>query len=177
GYVFDKPFPTALLERSSLEEPVILVSMSNDIQKQYDRLDDVPSIMLCMKEVYVVPDRHIRYATTKVFLGTKTTEELSVQSHRSLPSSYNPFIINYNMNGLEKSIHELFNMLVHYEATTHKPIPMELIREISASKAKGKRAGHWKRKKGKGKEIAPATSSLSTPTAFVRMGKGKGKVG
>ncbi|KAL2224517.1 UNVERIFIED_CONTAM: hypothetical protein Sindi_3026300, partial [Sesamum indicum] len=65
------------LEGSSLEEPVTLVSMSNDIQKQYDRLDDVPSIMLRMKEVYVVPDRHIRYATTKVFLGTKTTEELS----------------------------------------------------------------------------------------------------
>ncbi|KAL2243617.1 UNVERIFIED_CONTAM: hypothetical protein Sindi_0479700, partial [Sesamum indicum] len=69
--------PNGLLEGSSLEEPVTLVSMSNDIQKQYDRLDDVPSIMLCMKEVYVVPDRHIRYATTKVFLGTKTTEELS----------------------------------------------------------------------------------------------------
>ncbi|KAL2228762.1 UNVERIFIED_CONTAM: hypothetical protein Sindi_1855900 [Sesamum indicum] len=81
------------------------------------------------------------------------------------------------MNGLEKSIHELFNMLVLYEATTHKPIPTELIGEISASKAKGKRAGHWKRKKGKGKEIASTASSLSTPTAFVRMGKGKGKVG
>ncbi|KAL2224942.1 UNVERIFIED_CONTAM: hypothetical protein Sindi_0481500, partial [Sesamum indicum] len=84
----------------------------------------------------------------------------------SLPSSYNPFIINYNMNELEKSIHEFFNMLVQYEATTHKPIPTELIGEISASKAKGKRVGHWKRKKGKGKEIASAASSLSTPTAF-----------
>ena len=96
---------------------------------------------------------------------------------QSLPSSYNPFFINYNMNGLEKSIHDLFNMLVEYEVTTHKSIPLELVGEISASKAKGKRTGHWKRKKGKGKEIASATSSLSTPTAFVRMGKGKGKVG
>ncbi|KAL0285699.1 UNVERIFIED_CONTAM: hypothetical protein Scaly_2811200 [Sesamum calycinum] len=30
---------------------------------------------------------------------------------QSLPPSYDPFIINYNMNGLEKSIHELSNML------------------------------------------------------------------
>ncbi|KAL0405597.1 UNVERIFIED_CONTAM: hypothetical protein Slati_3873600 [Sesamum latifolium] len=39
---------------------------------------------------------------------------------QSLPPSYDPFIVNYNMNGLEKSIHELINMLVQYEATTHK---------------------------------------------------------
>ncbi|KAL0455142.1 UNVERIFIED_CONTAM: hypothetical protein Slati_0853400 [Sesamum latifolium] len=113
--------------------------MTNEIQKQYDRLDDVPSIMLRMKEVYAVPDRHIRYATTKAFFGIKMAEGSSVQSHgvkmlspveklddlkvglendtyidvilQSLPPSYDPFIINYNMNGLDKSIHELINML------------------------------------------------------------------
>ncbi|KAL0413316.1 UNVERIFIED_CONTAM: Transposon Ty2-GR1 Gag-Pol polyprotein [Sesamum radiatum] len=41
--------------------------MINEIQKQYDRLDDIPSIMLYMEEVYAVPDRHIRYAATKAF--------------------------------------------------------------------------------------------------------------
>ncbi|KAL2246124.1 UNVERIFIED_CONTAM: hypothetical protein Sindi_2880600 [Sesamum indicum] len=80
GYVLDKRFPTALLEGSSPEERVmfekclednrkvrsiILVLMSNDIQKQYNRLDNAPSTMLRMKEVYAVLDRHIRYATTK----------------------------------------------------------------------------------------------------------------
>ncbi|KAL0463044.1 UNVERIFIED_CONTAM: hypothetical protein Slati_0192000 [Sesamum latifolium] len=122
--------------------------MINDIQKQYDRHDDVASIMLCMKEVYAVPDRHIRYAATKVFFGTKMTEGSSVREHgikmlslvekledlqvgldndtyidvifQSLPPSYDPFVINYNMNGLEKSINELVNMLVQYEATTKK---------------------------------------------------------
>ncbi|KAL0455870.1 UNVERIFIED_CONTAM: hypothetical protein Slati_0926200 [Sesamum latifolium] len=106
--------------------------MTNEIQKQYDRLDGVLSIMLHMKEVYTVPDRHVRYATTKAFFGTKMTEGSSVQSHgvkmlslmekledlkdgldndmyidvilQSLPPSYDPFIINYNMNGLEKTI-------------------------------------------------------------------------
>ncbi|KAL0416293.1 UNVERIFIED_CONTAM: hypothetical protein Slati_3461200 [Sesamum latifolium] len=34
-----------------------------------------------MKEVYAVPGRHIRYAATKAFLGTKMTKGSSVQSH------------------------------------------------------------------------------------------------
>ncbi|KAL0412154.1 UNVERIFIED_CONTAM: hypothetical protein Slati_3805100 [Sesamum latifolium] len=75
GYVLDNPLPTDLPKGSSPEERVtlekwlednrkvrsiILTSMTNEIQKQYDRLDDVPSIMLRMKEVYAVLDRHIR---------------------------------------------------------------------------------------------------------------------
>ncbi|KAL0283638.1 UNVERIFIED_CONTAM: hypothetical protein Sangu_2875700 [Sesamum angustifolium] len=120
--------------------------MTNEIQKQYDRLDEVPLIILRMKEVYAVPDWHIRYAAKKAFFRTKMTEGSSVQIHgvkmlsliekledlkvgldndmyidvivQSLPPFYDPFIINYNMNGLEKSIHELMNMLVKYEAIT-----------------------------------------------------------
>ncbi|KAL0400291.1 UNVERIFIED_CONTAM: hypothetical protein Sradi_2372400 [Sesamum radiatum] len=57
---------------------------------------------------------------------------------QSLPPSYDPFIVNYNMNGLEKSIHELINMLVQYKATTHKSKPAVLVRKASTSKAKGK---------------------------------------
>ncbi|KAL0391371.1 UNVERIFIED_CONTAM: hypothetical protein Slati_4541800, partial [Sesamum latifolium] len=83
GYVLDKPLPTALPEGSSSEErltfdkwlednrkvrSIILASMTNEIQKQYDRLDFVPLIMLRMKEVYAVPDLHIRYAATKSIL-------------------------------------------------------------------------------------------------------------
>ncbi|KAL0448602.1 UNVERIFIED_CONTAM: hypothetical protein Slati_1416600 [Sesamum latifolium] len=52
--------------------------MTNEIQKQYDRLDDVPSIMLRMKEVYTVPDRHIRYAATKSFFGIKMAEGVRI---------------------------------------------------------------------------------------------------
>ncbi|KAL0319598.1 UNVERIFIED_CONTAM: hypothetical protein Sradi_5221300 [Sesamum radiatum] len=188
-FVLDKPLPVTLPEGFSPEErltfvkwhednrkarSIILATMTNEIQ---DRLENVPSIMLRMKDVYVVPDRHIRYATTKAFFETKMTEGSSVHSHgvkmlslvekledlkaglnndryidvilQSLPPSYDPFIVNYNMNGLEKSIHELINMLVQYEATTHKSEPAVLIGEFSISKAKGKGARCWKRKKGK----------------------------
>ncbi|KAL0457754.1 UNVERIFIED_CONTAM: hypothetical protein Slati_0402600 [Sesamum latifolium] len=96
GYVLDKPLPAALHEGSSPEErltfekwhennrkvrSIILALITNEIQKQYDRLDDVPSIMLRMKEVCAVPNRHIRYAATEAFFGTKMAEGSSVQSH------------------------------------------------------------------------------------------------
>ncbi|KAL0374153.1 UNVERIFIED_CONTAM: hypothetical protein Sradi_3331000 [Sesamum radiatum] len=178
--------------------------MTNEIQKQYDRLEDVPSIILRMKDVYAVPDRHIRYAVTKVFFGTKMAEGSSVQSHgvkllsllekledlkaglnndtyidvilQSLPPSYDPFIVNYNMNGLEKSIHELINMLVQYEATIHKSESAVLIGEVSTSKAKGKGARRWKRKKGKG----TASQPLLAPKLLLllpRRKRAKGRLG
>ncbi|KAL0284255.1 UNVERIFIED_CONTAM: hypothetical protein Sradi_7204500 [Sesamum radiatum] len=135
-YVLDKPLPVILPEGSTPEERVtfdrwqednlkvrsiVLASMTNDIQKQYDRHDGVASIMLRMKEVYAVPDRHIRYAATKAFFGTKMTERSSVREHgikmlslmekledlqagldndtyidvivQSLPPSYDPFVV------------------------------------------------------------------------------------
>ncbi|KAL0292653.1 UNVERIFIED_CONTAM: hypothetical protein Sradi_6981700 [Sesamum radiatum] len=146
---------------------VVLASMTNDIQKQYDRHNDVASIMLRMKEVYAIPDRHITYAATKVFFGTKMTEGSSMREHRikmlflmeklkdlqagdndtyidvilqSLPPSYVLFAVNYNMNGLEKSINELINMLVQYEVMTKKSEPLVLVGEALISKAKGKGA-------------------------------------
>ncbi|KAL0439264.1 UNVERIFIED_CONTAM: hypothetical protein Slati_2409400 [Sesamum latifolium] len=158
--------------------------------------------MLRMKEFYAVPDWHIRYAATKAFFGTKMAEGSSVQSHgvkmlslvenledlkaglnndtyidviiQSLRPSYDPFIINH-MNGLEKSIHELINILVQYEATTHKSEPMVLIGEASTSKAKGKGARRWKRKKGKGTTVTATASTGGAPTA--RRERAKGRLG
>ncbi|KAL0386219.1 UNVERIFIED_CONTAM: Retrovirus-related Pol polyprotein from transposon RE2 [Sesamum radiatum] len=222
GLCLGQATPTALPEGSSLEErltfekwhednrkvrSIILISMTNEIQKQYDRLEDVPSIMLCMKDVYAVPDRHIRYAATKTFFGIKMTEGSSMHNHgvkmlsllekleylkaglnndtyidvilQSLPPSCDPFIVNYNMNGLEKSIHESINMLVQYEATTHKSEPTVLVGEVSTSKGKGKGVRRWKRKKGKGTavtataEVLERSRRLSKDEMILRLGDGK----
>ncbi|KAL0361270.1 UNVERIFIED_CONTAM: hypothetical protein Sradi_3811500 [Sesamum radiatum] len=99
-----------------------------------------------MKELYAVFDRHTRYTVTKTFFNARMIEGLSVREHRVmipslveklkdlqvdfeeeetyvdlilqlLPPSFDRLIISYNMNGLEGSLHELTNMLVHYEAT------------------------------------------------------------
>ncbi|KAL0331733.1 UNVERIFIED_CONTAM: hypothetical protein Sangu_1718800 [Sesamum angustifolium] len=213
----DKSLPQTLPDGSSSEERekferwhddhckvrrIILASMSNDVQKQYDRLDNVTSILQRMKEVYAILDRHTRYVATKEFFKAKMTEGSSMQEHgvkmlslmekledlkagldndtyidvilQSLPPSYDPFIVNFNMNGLETSIKELINMLVQYKAMIKKSKPSVLIGE-AYSKAKGKRVGRWKRKKGKakGKTIVVAKDAKSAPVAPVRMGKGK----
>ncbi|KAL0295368.1 UNVERIFIED_CONTAM: hypothetical protein Scaly_3105200 [Sesamum calycinum] len=89
--VLDKPLPTACLRVLSEEcitfqkwlqdnhkvRSIILASMTNDIQKQYDRYD-VPLIMLRMKEVYAFPDRHINMPQQKHSSGPHGS---SVQSH------------------------------------------------------------------------------------------------
>ncbi|KAL0430815.1 UNVERIFIED_CONTAM: hypothetical protein Sradi_0707500 [Sesamum radiatum] len=79
------------------------------------------------------------------------------------------------MNGLEKSIHELINMLVQYEATTNKSDPAILVGEASTSKAKGKGVRRWKWKKGKGTAVTTTASTGGAPPASPK-GKGKGKV-
>ncbi|KAL0362035.1 UNVERIFIED_CONTAM: hypothetical protein Scaly_1158700 [Sesamum calycinum] len=102
-----------------------------------------------LKKLYAVPDQHIRYAVMNAFFSTRMIEGLSVREHgvmmlshveklkdlqsnfdkeetyvdvilQSLAPSYDQFIINYNMNGLEKSLHELINMLVQYETMIEK---------------------------------------------------------
>ncbi|KAL0394428.1 UNVERIFIED_CONTAM: hypothetical protein Slati_4409000 [Sesamum latifolium] len=119
------------------------------------------------KELYAVPDRHVRYAVTKAFFDARMIERSSIREHgvmmlslverlkdlqadfekeetyvdvilQSLTPSFDQFIINYNMNGLEKSLHELINMLVHYEATIEKSAPSVQVGEASTFKAKGK---------------------------------------
>ncbi|KAL0301943.1 UNVERIFIED_CONTAM: hypothetical protein Sradi_6471100 [Sesamum radiatum] len=155
-----------------------------------------------LKEVYAVLDRHIRYAATKAFFGTKMAEESSVQSHgfkmlslvekledlkigldndtyidvilQSLPSSYDPLIINYNMNELEKSIHELINMAIC--VTTHKYAPAVLVGEASTSKANGKRVGCWKTNKGKRKIVTATAKAEGASTAPKGRTKEKGSL-
>ena len=104
-------------------------------------------------------DRHIGYAVTKVFFDSKMIEGSPVQEHwvkmlslveklkdlkadleketyidvilQSLPPFFDTFIVNYNMNGHNKDLHELISMLVQYEATIEKFAPSVLVGEAS----------------------------------------------
>ncbi|KAL0285130.1 UNVERIFIED_CONTAM: hypothetical protein Scaly_2827100 [Sesamum calycinum] len=159
--------------------------MSNEIQKQYKRCEDVWSIMHRKKDLYAVSDRHIRYAVTKAFFGARMIEGSSVREHglmmlslveklkdlqadfekkemyvdvipQSLPPSYDQFIVNYNMNGLEKSLHELINMLVQYE----------------------QRLKNLRHRRGKGKRKRVRQSKIQMMSAFIaeRRAIGRGSV-
>ncbi|KAL0367173.1 UNVERIFIED_CONTAM: hypothetical protein Sradi_3607400 [Sesamum radiatum] len=181
GYVLDKPLSTALLEGSSPEErltfdkwlednrkvrSIILASMTNKIQKQYDRLEDVPSIMLCIKEVYSVPDRHIRYAATKAFFGTKMAEGSSVQSH------------GVKMLSLVENLEDLKVGLendTYIDAKSHKSEPTVLVGEALTSKAKGKgiRTGRGRRARERRAQPLLASEVL----LLIRQERAKGRLG
>ncbi|KAL0295231.1 UNVERIFIED_CONTAM: hypothetical protein Sangu_3203200 [Sesamum angustifolium] len=114
-----------------------------------------------MKEVYTIPDRHTRYIATKEFFRAKITSGSSVQEHGvkmlSLVEKLEDLKVGLENDTLEKSINELINMLVQYEATIKKYVQSVLIREPSTSKGKRRRSrandicahchekGHWKR--------------------------------
>ncbi|KAL0352583.1 UNVERIFIED_CONTAM: hypothetical protein Scaly_1647000 [Sesamum calycinum] len=94
-----------------------------------------------MKEVYAILDRHIRYAAIKAFFVTKMIEGSSVYSH------------GIKMLSLVGKLEDL-------KTTTLKSGPKILVGEASTSKAKGKRVGRSKRKKGKGKAVPATTSTV-----------------
>ncbi|KAL0329313.1 UNVERIFIED_CONTAM: hypothetical protein Sradi_4918000 [Sesamum radiatum] len=71
----------------------------------------------------------------------------------TLPPSFDSFIVNYNMNGLDKDLHELINMLVQYKATIEKFVPSVLV---------GKRKR--KRKKGKQNQLLQGLRALLLPS-------------
>ncbi|KAL0434172.1 UNVERIFIED_CONTAM: hypothetical protein Slati_2751500 [Sesamum latifolium] len=156
GYVLDKPLPTALPEGSSPEERVTFDKWHEDNRKicrdksifrdQDAEGSSVQSYGITMLSLVE------KLEDLKAGLDNDTYIDVILQS---LPPSYDPFIVNYNMNGLEKSIHELINMLVQYEATTRKFEPSVLVGEASTSKAKGKGARRWKRKKARERRSQP----------------------
>ncbi|KAK4397671.1 hypothetical protein Sango_1242600 [Sesamum angolense] len=125
-------------------------------EKQYDRLDGVSSIMLHMSNVYAVLDRHIRYATTKAFFGIKLTEGSSAQSH------------GVKMLSLVEKCKDLKGLTMG---------PSILIGEASISKVNGKRAGCWKRKKGKRNVVTVNECALAPLLPLWKWAKGKAKSG
>ncbi|KAG6470267.1 hypothetical protein ZIOFF_071332 [Zingiber officinale] len=52
----------------------------------------------------------------------------------SLPSSFDNFVVNFNMNKLEATLEELVNMLANYEATMKKKKSIFLVGSSSRSK-------------------------------------------
>ncbi|KAL0462650.1 UNVERIFIED_CONTAM: hypothetical protein Slati_0152600 [Sesamum latifolium] len=78
---------------------------------------------------------------------------------QSLSPLFDQFIINYNMNRLDKSLHELTNMFVQYEVMIKKIAPSVLVGEASTSKVKCMGVRHWMWKKDETSSTAAGTSS------------------
>ncbi|KAL0401862.1 UNVERIFIED_CONTAM: Transposon Ty2-B Gag-Pol polyprotein [Sesamum latifolium] len=138
--------------------------MTNEIQKQYDRLDDVPSIILRMKEVYAVPDRHIRYAVTfqKAFFGTKMAEGSFVQSH-GVKMLFLVEKLEDLKDGLENDTY--IDVILQSLPPSYDPRGFNL---------QGEREGRTlEEKKGKGKNVAATASAGGAPAAQRERAKGR----
>jgi hypothetical protein len=106
------------------------------------------------------------YIETLDKLGCELKDDLATDViFQSLPSSYEPFIINFHMNGMEKTVAELHGMLKTVEDSINKN-PNHVMM-VQKEKKKRKR---WTPAKGKGKEKVSDEPSSSKP-------KTKGKPG
>ena len=71
---------------------------------------------------------------------------------QSLPPSYKGFVMNYNMQGMNKTIPELFTMLKAAEVETKKEHQVLMVNKITSFKKKGKgKKGNFKKN---GKQVA-----------------------
>jgi hypothetical protein len=128
---------------------LMLTTMSHDLQKQYEHVDDCTMIHgLC--GMFENQARVERYNISKALFACKLTEGSPVSPHlikmmgyietldklgcklkddlatdvilQSLPVSYEPFVIKFHMNGLEKTMTELHGMLKITEDSIKKDL-------------------------------------------------------
>ncbi|KAI3784081.1 hypothetical protein L1987_43173 [Smallanthus sonchifolius] len=163
----------------------MLATMIPDLQK--DLMNHNAFYMITqLKEVFQQQARTKRYETVCALHGCKIEEGGNVSNHvikmkshldhlerldspyplplvtdiilNSLPKSYDNFVLNYNMNGWEKSISELHSMLRTAEKNIpKKPSQALVIREGHVKKPKYNKPNSkakGKPNKGKGKQVA-----------------------
>lgn len=155
----------------------MLASMIPDLQKDMENLEAY-QMLEELKKMFQQQAKQKLFETVKSFHACKMEEGQSVSSHvlkmksyidqldrlgspmgtdlaimmilNSLPKSYDQFILNYNMQGWEKSISELHLML----KTAEKNIPTKNPAVLMIREGGIKKKPHAKGK-GKGKLVAP----------------------
>jgi hypothetical protein len=164
---------------------LILATVFPDLQKQYGHVDAYTMIQ-GLREMFENQARAERYNISKSMFGCKLVEGSSVSPHvikmmgyietltklgceikddlttdvilQSLPVSYESFIMNFHMNGMEKIVAELHGMLKIVENNINKN-PNHV---MMVQKEKKKRK-HCTPPKGKGKEKVFDEPSSSKP--------------
>ena len=94
-------------------------------------------------------------------LGVVIPNELGIDHVlQSLPPSYKGFVMNYNMKGMEKTLHELFAMLKTAEVEIKKEDQVLMFNKTTGFKKKGKRDNF---KRGGKPTAMPAKKSKKGP--------------
>ena len=136
-----------------------------------------------LKFIFEKNSRIERYETSDKFYACKMEENSSVSEHvlrmsgysnrlaklgialpqetitdrvlQSLPPSYKSFVLNYNMQGMNKSLAELFAMLKVAESEIQKEHQVMMVNKTTSFKKNNK--GKKGNSKKSGKPIAPPT--------------------
>ncbi|KAJ9546597.1 hypothetical protein OSB04_019140 [Centaurea solstitialis] len=122
-----------------------------------------------LRDMFQTQARTERYDATKAFNECKMVKGTSLAIDtilNSLSEDYRPFVVNYNMNNMEKSIAELHSMLKTAElnmGNKNKTKDVLMVRDGWVKK----KNGHTSTSKGKG----PVQAVQSAP----KKGNGKGK--
>ncbi|KAK8985803.1 hypothetical protein V6N11_021656 [Hibiscus sabdariffa] len=126
---------------------LMLATMDSELQKQHENMVAYEMIQN-LKEIYEGQARQERYETSKALFQCKMTEGTPVGAHvikmmgyvqtleklgfplknelatdlilQSLPGSFKPFVLNFNMNEINKTLSQLLGMLRTAESDMKK---------------------------------------------------------
>ena len=169
----------------------MLATMSPELQKQHEEMVAYDMIEH-LKELYQEQARQERYDISKALFQCRMAEGNLIGPHvlkmigyienleklgfplgqelatdvilQSLPESYGQFVLNYNMNKIDKTLPQLLGMLRIAEANMKKTRPNNVLM-IHRGKGKGM-------VKAKGKKIYKKNSGKSKPNATTLKPKG-----
>lgn len=166
----------------SIVQCAMLYGLEPGLQKRYER-HGAYEMFQELKLIFQANARVERYEVSNKFFSCKMEENSSVSEHilrmsgyhnhltqlgidlpvesvidrvlQSLPPSYKGFVMNYNMQGMEKTIPELFAMLKSAGVEIKKEHQVLMVNKTTSFKKKGKgKKGNFKKN---GKQVAAPT--------------------
>ncbi|KAK8951727.1 hypothetical protein KSP39_PZI004223 [Platanthera zijinensis] len=177
-------------------ECLMLATMNSELQKQHENMG-CKEIDEHLKKMFQGQARQERFDVTKALFQCKMGVRDSVGTHvlkmigyienlerlsfplgqelatdlilQSLPDSYEQFVLNYNMNEIDKTLPELLGMLRTAEINMKKAKPASPILMVHKGKSKAK--GFKKMKVGPKSHLEPKSSALMKKKSTVKEGK------
>ncbi|KAK8686057.1 hypothetical protein V6N13_125084 [Hibiscus sabdariffa] len=173
---------------------LMLATMDSELQKQHENMVAYEMIQN-LKEIYEGQARQERYETSKPLFQCKMTEGTLVGAHvikmmgyvqtleklgfplknelatdlilQSLSGSFKPFVLNFNMNEINKTLPQLLGMLRTAESDMKKDGSKSILL-VREAKGKGKKVA---KSKGSGKTKAKGKNVLKPKGAISKDGK------
>ena len=168
----------------------MLYAMEVDLQKRFEKMS-VFEIISDLKAVFAPQAKAERYEASELFFSAKMDEHSSVSEHvvkmsgyvqrlnaleckipdelaidrvlQSLPPSYKGFVMNYNMQGMAKSLSEVFIMLKTAEVEIKKEHTLLMVNKTTDfKKSGGKGRKNWRSRKD-GKQVAKPKTNKPGP--------------